>query len=106
MNHKDHYLNEKKLLDFATLIPKTYSFLTDGTNKNKKPNGTKNFVTKPIIKVKDYKNSFEATQIENKINQLEKKNKFFVIVSKRTITIHKKQVVNIKVPTKIYKSGT
>ena len=78
MNHKDHYLNEKKLLDFATLIPKTYSFLTDGTDKNKKPNGTKNFVTKPIIKVKDYKNCFEATQIENKINQLEKKNKFFV----------------------------
>ena len=40
--------------------------------KIKKEKGTKKCITKRKLKFEDYKNSFEAAQIENKLNHLEK----------------------------------
>ena len=51
---------------------KTYSYLKDNNNEDKKAKGTKRFVIKTKLKFQDYKNCLEAAQIENKINHLEK----------------------------------
>ena len=51
---------------------KTYSYLTDGSDKNKKAKGTKKYVIKRILKFEDYKRYVVANQLENKINQPEK----------------------------------
>ena len=40
--------------------------------KRKKATGTKRFVTRRKIKFKNYKKFLEATQLENRINHLEK----------------------------------
>ena len=40
--------------------------------KRKKATGTKRFVTRRKLKFKNYKNFLEATQLENRINHLEK----------------------------------
>ena len=40
--------------------------------KTKKATGTKRFVTRRKLKFKNYKNFLEATQLENRINHLEK----------------------------------
>ena len=41
--------------EFATLRPKTYSFLTDDGKEDKKAEGTKKCVIKKMIKFNDYK---------------------------------------------------
>ena len=51
---------------------KTYSYLIDNGSKDKKAKGTKKGVIKRKLKFKDYKNCLKATQLENKINKLEK----------------------------------
>ena len=43
------------IAEFATLIPKTYSFLTDDGKEDKKATGTKKCVIKKMIKFNDYK---------------------------------------------------
>ena len=60
------------MIEFATLIPKTCSYLTSNNNENKKSNGTKKGATKRKLKFEDYNHRLEATQLENKINHLEK----------------------------------
>ena len=45
----------KIITEFATLRPKTYSFLTDDGKENKKAKGTKKCVIKKKIKFNDYK---------------------------------------------------
>ena len=45
------------------------------------------------LKFKNYKNCLEATQLDNKIKNLEKKKKLTEIVK---YEIHKKQLINIK----------
>ena len=42
------------------------------TAKIKKAKGTKKWIIKRKLKFEDYKHSFDKTQLENKINQLEK----------------------------------
>ena len=59
--------------EIAALRPKTYSYLKDDNNKNKNVKITTKCVVKRNLKFEDYKNCFEATQLENKINQLEKR---------------------------------
>ena len=54
------------------LRAKTCSYLTDNNDKDKKGKDTKNFAIKRKLKFEDYKNCLGATQIENKINYLEK----------------------------------
>ena len=46
----------KIIMEFVTLRPKTYSYLTDDCKEDKKGKGTKKCVIKRIIKFDDYKN--------------------------------------------------
>ena len=48
-------LGGKVIAEFATLRPKTYSFLTDDGKEDKKVKGTKKCVIKKMIKFNDYK---------------------------------------------------
>ena len=54
-------------------------YIIDDGSEDKKAKGTKKCVIKmchkKTLKFENYKNCLEATQIENKINYLEKKNK-------------------------------
>ena len=51
-----------------------YIYLTDSNDENKtKKKGRKKCVVKRKLKFQDYKHFLETTQLENKINQLEKK---------------------------------
>ena len=65
-------LGGKIMVEFAALRPKTYSYLRDDNDENKKAKGTKKCVVKRKLKFEDYNHCLEATQLENKINQLEK----------------------------------
>ena len=58
--------------EFVGLRAKTYSYLKDNNDEDKKAKGTKKCVIKRKLKFEDYKNYLEAGQIENKINRLEK----------------------------------
>ena len=49
-------LGGKIMTDFVALIPKTYCYLMDDGNSNKKAKGTKKHVIKRILKFNDYKN--------------------------------------------------
>ena len=57
---------------FVGLKAKTFSYLIDDGSEGKKAKGTKSCVIKRKLKFENYKNCLEATQIENKINHLEK----------------------------------
>ena len=48
-------LRGKIIMEFVTLKPKTYSFLTDDGKEDKKAKGTKKCVIKKMIKFNDYK---------------------------------------------------
>ena len=61
--------------EFAALRPKMYKYLTDTNNEDKKAKDTKKCVIKGKLKFENYKHCLEETQIQNKINNLEK-NKF------------------------------
>ena len=56
----------------AGLRAKNYSYLIDEDSEEKKAKGRKKYVTKRKLKFENYKNCSEATQLENKINHLEK----------------------------------
>ena len=77
MNYTDHYRENNKLLgimkhqlgreireDFSALGAKRYSFLKMIIMKIKSK--------KTKIKLEDYKNCLEVTQLENEVNHLEK----------------------------------
>ena len=49
-------LGGKIITEFVTLIPKTYSYLTDDGKQDKKAKGTKKCIIKRMIKFNDYKN--------------------------------------------------
>ena len=57
---------------FVRLRAKTYIYLIDDGSENKKAKVTKKCVIKRKIKFENYKNCLEATQLEKKINHLEK----------------------------------
>ena len=57
---------------FVGLRAKPCSYLIDEGNEDKKAKGTKKFAIKRKLKFENYKNCLEATQLENKINYLEK----------------------------------
>ena len=65
-------LGRKVTTKFAGLRGKTYSYLIDGGSKNKNAKGTKNYIIKRKLMFENYENFSEATQLENKINHLEK----------------------------------
>ena len=66
-------LGRKIMTKVVGLRGKTYNYLLDDGSENKKAKGTKKYVIKRKLKFEYYKNCLEATQIENKINFLEKK---------------------------------
>ena len=55
------------------LRPKNYSYLLDDGSEDKISKGTKNCAMKRKITFENYTNCSEVTQLENKINHLEKK---------------------------------
>ena len=59
----------KKVVGFRA---KTYSYLIDYNDEDKKTKGNEKCVIKRKLKLKDYKKCLEASQIENKTNYLEK----------------------------------
>ena len=65
-------LGGRIMTKFVGLRAKTYSSLIDDGSKDKKAKGTKKCVIKRKLKFENYKNCLEATQLENKINHLEK----------------------------------
>ena len=58
---------------FVGLRAKSYSYLIDGGNEDKKAKGTKKCAIKRKLKFENDKNSLEEIQIDNKIKHLEKK---------------------------------
>ena len=58
------------MTEFAALRPKTYSYLADDNDENKK--AKVQCVKKQKLIFEDYKNCLKATQLENKVKQLEK----------------------------------
>ena len=63
-------LGGQTIKEFVGLRGKTCSYLKDNNDEDKKAKGTKKCVIKRKPKFQDYKNCLEATQIENKINNL------------------------------------
>ena len=62
-------LGGKIMKEFIGLRTKTYSYLTDDGREDKKAKSTKNVSQKENL---DYKNCLDTSQLENKINYLEK----------------------------------
>ena len=60
--------------EFVGLRTKTYSYLKNNNDEDKKAKGTKKCVIKRKPEFQDYKNCLEAAQIERKINYLKRKN--------------------------------
>ena len=65
-------LGENIMIRFVVLRVKTYSYLIDDGNEDKKEKDTTKCVIKRKLKFENYKNCLEATQPDNKINYLEK----------------------------------
>ena len=66
-------LGRQIMKQFLGLRAKTYSYLKDNNDEDKKAKGTKKCVIKRKIKARDYKkNCLKSSQIENIINFLEK----------------------------------
>ena len=60
----------KKIVEF---IEKTYSYLNDNNDEDRKAKSTKTCVIKRKLKFEDCKNCLQPAQIERKINYLEEK---------------------------------
>ena len=62
-------LGGKIIMEFVTLRPKTYSFLTDDGKEDKKAKGTKKCVVKKMIKFNDYRKCLLDDQVILKSQQ-------------------------------------
>ena len=65
-------LGRKIMTKLVGLRAKTYSYLIDDGSEDKKAKDTKKCVIKRKLEFENYKNCLEATQLENRINYLEK----------------------------------
>ena len=65
-------LDRKIMMKFVWLTAKSYSYLIDDGSKDKKAKGTKMGVIKKKLEFENYQKCLEATQLENKIDYLEK----------------------------------
>ena len=77
---------------FVGLRAKTYSYLIDDGSEYKKGKNKKMCVMKRKLKFENYKNCLEATQLENKINYLEK-NKIDIDSVKEFIKNNKSKII-------------
>ena len=78
------------MLKFVGLRAKNYSYLIDVDSEEKNAKGTKECVIKRKLKIENQTTCLEATQLENKINYLEK-NEINKDSLKKKKRIHKKQ---------------
>ena len=78
-------LGGKIMAKFVGLRANSYSYLIDDGSEDKKAKGTRKCIIKRKIKFENYKNCLEATQLENKINHLEKREINIDIVLKKII---------------------
>ena len=62
-------LGGKIIVEFVTLIPKTYSYLINDCKEDKKAKGTKKCVKKRMIKFNDYKNCLLKDEVILKSQQ-------------------------------------
>ena len=65
-------LSGKKMTEFIASKLKTYSYLTDVNDKNKKGKGTSKSIIKQKLECEDYKNCLEANEFEKERNHKEK----------------------------------
>ena len=65
-------LSGQIMKEFFGLRAKTYSYLKDNNDEDKKEKGTKRCVIKRKLKFQDYENCLKAVQIGNKKSYLEK----------------------------------
>ena len=80
-------LGEKFMTELVALRPKTYSYLTDDCEEDKKAKGTKKCVTKRILKFNDYKDCLLNNQIVlNSQKDLRMKNMMYIL--KKSIRLH------------------
>ena len=70
----NHELGGQIMKEFVGLRAKTYSYLKDNNDEDKKAKSTKKCIIKRKLKFQDYKNCLETAQIERKINYLRKNN--------------------------------
>ena len=77
---------------FVGLKAKTHNYLIDDGSEDKKAKCTKKCVIKRKLKFENYKNSLEATQLDNKIKYLEK-SKISIDSLKKIIKNSKKQSI-------------
>ena len=63
-------LSRNIMKEFVGLGVKTYNYLADDNNENKKAKGTKKCIIKRKLKFEDYKSCLQASQLENKIIHL------------------------------------
>ena len=68
----ENELGGKIMKKLVATRAKTYSYLIDNSSKDKETKDTKRCVIKSKFKLENYKNRSEATQLENKVNHLEK----------------------------------
>ena len=54
------------MIEFAALRPKSYSYITDDNNENKKAKGTRKCGTKKKLTFEDYQYCLEANKLEKK----------------------------------------
>ena len=64
-----YQLGGKITTEFVGLRTKTYSYLIDNGNNNKKAEGTQKFIIKRILKFNDYKNCLLNNEIILKSQQ-------------------------------------
>ena len=74
-------LGGKIMRKFVGPRAKAYSYSIGDSSEDKRVKGTKKCVIKRTLKFENYKNCLEATQLENKINHLEK-NKINIVLKK------------------------
>ena len=72
-------LDRKIMMKFVWLTAKSYSYLIDDGSKDKKAKGTKMGVIKKKLEFENYQKCLEATQLENKIDYLEKITQQFML---------------------------
>ena len=94
-------LGGKIIAMFAALKPKTYSYLIDTSDKNKKAKETKMCIIKWKFKFKDYRNCLEATHLENEIKHLEKKTLDIDSLNRNHKEIIKNNILILKTPKNI-----
>ena len=72
-------LDRKIMMKFVWLTAKSYSYLIDDGSKDKKAKGTKMGVIKKKLEFENYQKCLEATQLENKIDYLERITQQFML---------------------------